>query len=167
MGLGISLIILRGATTGGIDIIAKIVTRKMRHLTVGRIILIFDAFVIALATVIYRNLESALYSIVSIYVTSVIMDMMLYGGDKGKILYIVSNFSNEICSDINNLVGRGVTLIPVKGGYTGADKTMLFCTVRRHQISEIYEIVDKYDKNAFITVSDAGEIIGEGFKSSI
>jgi uncharacterized membrane-anchored protein YitT (DUF2179 family) len=95
------------------------------------------------------------------------MDMMLYGGDKGKILYIVSNFSNEICSDINNLVGRGVTLIPVKGGYTGADKTMLFCTVRRHQISEIYEIVDKYDKNAFITVSDAGEIIGEGFKSSI
>lgn len=165
MGLGLSIIMLRGATTGGVDIIAKLINKKSRHLTMGRIILIFDAFVILLATVVYRNIESALYSVVSIYATSVIMDMMLYGGDKGKIIYIVSDFSKEICNDINNLLGRGVTILSAKGGYTGKEKTMLFCTVRRHQVSAVYEISDKYDKNAFIVISDAGEIIGEGFKA--
>ena len=164
MGLGLSLIMLRGATTGGVDIIAKLINKKARHLTVGRLILIFDAFVIALAIIVYRNIESALYSVISIYVTSIIMDMMLYGGDKGKIIYIVSDFSKEICNDINNLLGRGVTLLSAKGGYTGQDRMLLFCTVRRHQVSAVYEITDKYDKNAFIVVSDAGEIIGEGFK---
>ena len=165
MGLGLSIIMLRGATTGGVDIIAKLINKKSRHLTMGRIILIFDAFVILLATVVYRNIESALYSVVSIYATSVIMDMMLYGGDKGKIIYIVSDFSKEICNDINNLLGRGVTMLSANGGYTGKEKTMLFCTVRRHQVSAVYEISDKYDKNAFIVISDAGEIIGEGFKA--
>lgn len=165
MGLGLSIIMLRGATTGGVDIIAKLINKKSRHLTMGRIILIFDAFVILLATVVYRNIESALYSVVSIYATSIIMDMMLYGGDKGKIIYIVSDFSKEICNDINNLLGRGVTILSAKGGYTGKEKTMLFCTVRRHQVSAVYEISDKYDKNAFIVISDAGEIIGEGFKA--
>ena len=165
MGLGLSIIMLRGATTGGVDIIAKLINKKSRHLTMGRIILIFDAFVILLATVVYRNIESALYSVVSIYATSIIMDIMLYGGDKGKIIYIVSDFSKEICNDINNLLGRGVTILSAKGGYTGKEKTMLFCTVRRHQVSAVYEISDKYDKNAFIVISDAGEIIGEGFKA--
>ena len=165
MGLGLSIIMLRGATTGGVDIIAKLINKKSRHLTMGRIILIFDAFVILLATVVYRNIESALYSVVSIYATSIIMDMLLYGGDKGKIIYIVSDFSKEICNDINNLLGRGVTILSAKGGYTGKEKTMLFCTVRRHQVSAVYEISDKYDKNAFIVISDAGEIIGEGFKA--
>lgn len=165
MGLGLSLILLRGATTGGIDIIAKLINKKFRHLTVGKLILIFDGFVVALATVIYRNIESALYSVISIYVTSVVMDKMLYGSDKGKIIYIVTDFWKEICGDINNLLGRGVTLLTAKGAYTGADRTVLFCSVRRHEVSAVYEITDKYDKNAFIVVGDAGEIIGEGFKT--
>lgn len=165
MGLGLSLILLRGATTGGIDIIAKLINKKARHLTVGKIILIFDAGVIAISSLIYRNIESALYSVVSIYTTSVIMDMLLYGGDKGKIIYIISHQSKEICRDINNILGRGVTLLSAKGGYTLNEKQMIFCTVRRYEVSQVYEITDKYDKNAFIVVGDAGEIIGEGFKA--
>ncbi|MBO5020744.1 MAG: YitT family protein, partial [Clostridia bacterium] len=70
----------------------------------------------------------------------------------------------EICGDINIILGRGVTLLQGQGAYTGADKTVIFCSVRRHEVSAVYEITDKYDKNAFIIVSDAGEIIGEGFK---
>lgn len=165
MGLGLSLILLRGATTGGIDIIAKIINKKARHLTVGKVILIFDAFVITLATVAYHNIESALYSVISIYATSIIMDKMLYGGDKGKIIYIISDFYKEICNDINVTLGRGVTIIKSQGGYTGKDRSMLFCTVRLHQVSAVYEIAEKYDPNAFIVVSEAGEILGEGFKA--
>ena len=164
MGAGLSLILLRGATTGGIDIIAKLINKNHRHFTVGKIILIFDSFVITLATIIYRNIESALYSVIAIYATSIIMDKVLYGSDKGKIIYIVTDFWQEICGDINIILGRGVTLLKGQGAYTGADKTVIFCSVRRHEVSAVYEITDKYDKNAFIIVSDAGEIIGEGFK---
>lgn len=164
MGLGISFIMLRGATTGGIDIIAKLINRKFRHFTVGRIMLIIDAFVIALASIVYRNFESALYSVVSMYVVAFVMDTILYGADKGKMIYIITSNPDAVCKDITTLLSRGITKLPAKGGYTNAERTLLLCTVRRYEVSAVYEVINKYDKNAFIVVSDAGEIIGEGFK---
>ena len=166
MGLGLSLVMLRGATTGGVDIIAKLINQKFRHFTVGRIILIADALVITLATIIYRNIESALYSVISMYATSRVMDMILYGADKGKLIYVVTEKSYEICKDINTLLRRGVTLLSAKGGYTGETRSLLLCTVRRYEVSAIYEIIKKHDNKAFVVISDVGEIIGEGFKKS-
>lgn len=164
MGLGISLVMLRGATTGGVDIIAKLINRRFRHLTVGRLILLMDAVVIAIAAVAYRNVESALYSVISMYASSRIMDTILYGADKGKIIYIVTNSPKEICAAVNTVLSRGITMLSAVGGYTGQSRVMLMCTVRRHEVSEVYSIINEYDKKAFIVVSDAGEIIGEGFK---
>lgn len=164
MGTGLSLIMLRGATTGGIDIIAKLINRKFRHLTFGRLILLMDAVVIAIAAIVYRNIESALYSVIAMYGTSYIMDMILYGGDKGKLIYIVTNYPKEICSEINSNLKRGVTILTAKGGYTGNERALLLCTLRRYEVSALYAIINKYDKKAFIVVGEAGEIIGEGFK---
>ena len=164
MGFGLSLILLRGATTGGVDIIAKLINKRFKHLTVGRIILIIDAVVIALATLVYKNIESALYSVVSLYTSSTIMDKMLYGADKGKLIYIVTSKPNEISYDINMLLKRGITKLYATGGYTGKERVLLLCTVRRYEVSGVYDVINKYDKKAFIVVSDAGEIIGEGFK---
>ena len=165
MGIGLSLIMLRGATTGGIDIIAKLINRKYRHLTFGRLILLMDGFVIIFAAVIYKNIESALYSVIAMYGTSYVMDMILYGSDKGKIVHIVTNSPNEICKGIGNRLKRGVTVLSAKGGYTGKDRALLLCTVRRHEVSALYEIINECDDRAFIIVGDAGEIIGEGFKN--
>ena len=164
MGLGLSIIMLRGATSGGVDILAKFVNRKFRHFTVGRLILIMDAVVIIIAVLAYRNIESALYSVVSLYASSRIMDMMLYGADKGKIIYIVTDKPKEICSDISLKLRRGVTVLRATGGYTGKEHSLLMCTVRRYEVSAVYNIIEEVDNKAFITVSDAGEIIGEGFK---
>ena len=164
MGLGLSLIMLRGATTGGVDIIAKLINKRFRHLTVGRIILIIDASVIALAALVYKDIESALYSVVSLYVSAFIMDTVLYGADKGKLIYIVTSRPNEVCRDITTLLHRGVTKLTAKGGYTDKERMLLLCTVRRYEVAGVYDIINKYDSNAFIVVSDAGEIIGEGFK---
>ena len=119
MGIGLSLILLRGATTGGIDIIAKFVNRKYRHLSVGKIILMADGIVILLNALVYKNAESALYSIVAMYMGTRLMDVLLYGADKGKIIYIITNSPDEICNEINHSVGRGVTKLSVIGGYTG------------------------------------------------
>lgn len=164
MGIGLSLILLRGATTGGIDIIAKFVNRKYRHLSVGKIILMADGIVILLNALVYKNAESALYSIVAMYMGTRLMDVLLYGADKGKIIYIITNSPDEICNEINHSVGRGVTKLSVIGGYTGETKTMLMCTVRVHEVAAIHDLVKQYDDRAFMVVSDAGEIIGEGFK---
>ncbi len=164
MGLGISLIMLKGATTGGVDILAKLINRRFRHLTVGKLILFMDAVVITLATVAYRNIESALYSVLSLYASSYIMDTVLYGGDKGKLVYIVTDKASDICREITLGLSRGVTVLSARGGYTGKERSLLLCTVRRHEVSELYSVLDKHDKNAFIVVADAGEIIGEGFK---
>ncbi len=165
MGWGLSIVIRHGATTGGIDIIAKLVNAKFRHLTVGRLILIIDAFIITISAIVYGNIESVLYSVISMYASSRVLDIGLYGADKGRLIYIVTEQADTICSDINSVAHRGVTILSAKGGYTGKERNLLMCTVRIHEVAGIYDIVDKYDPNAFIVVSDAGEIIGEGFKA--
>lgn len=166
MGIGLSLILLRGATTGGIDIIAKLINKKYRHLSVGKIILMADGVVIVLNAIVYKNAESALYSIIAMYMGTRLMDVLLYGADKGKIIYIVTNNPDKICKEINYCIGRGVTKLSVVGGYTGENRTMLMCMVRVHEVGGVQDIVKQYDNCAFIVVSDAGEIIGEGFKTA-
>ena len=164
MGLALSLVLLRGATTGGIDIIAKFINRKHRHLSVGKIILVADGVVILLNALVYKNAESALYSVVAIYAATRMMDILLYGADRGKIIYVITSKPDRICREINDTVGRGVTRLSVVGGYTGESRTMLMCTVRVHEAAAVHDVIKEYDDHAFIVVSDAGEIIGEGFK---
>ena len=163
MGVGLSLILLRGATTGGVDIIAKLINRKYQHLSVGKIILMADVVVIAFNAFVHKNAESALYSAVAMYAATRIMDTLLYGADKGKIIYVVTGSPDDICKEINNM-GRGVTRLSVVGGYTGENRTMLMCTVRAHEAAAVHNIIKEHDDRAFIVVSEAGEIIGEGFK---
>ncbi len=164
LGLGISVILRHGATTGGVDIVAKLVNRKYRHLTVGKIILILDAFVVIMAVLVYGNFESALYSVVSMFVSSKIMDTILYGGDKGKLVYIISTQPDDICQAVGKELRRGVTILNAVGGYTGHNHKMLMCSLRVYEMATLYNIVERYDKNAFIIVTEVGEIIGEGFK---
>lgn len=163
-GLGLSLVMLRGATTGGVDIIAKTIQLKFPHISVGRLILIVDAVVVALSAIVYRNTQSALYSVVSLYSSSKIMDLMLYGADKGKIIYIITTQPQDIVHRITTLVKRGITIIDVVGGYSGESKKMIMCTVRRNEVHEVYKHVGQCDNKAFIVVAEAGEILGEGFK---
>lgn len=165
LGVGFSLILLRGATTGGIDIVAKLINRKFRHLSVGKIILMADGVVIALNAIVYRDVETALYSVVAMYAATRTMDILLYGADKGKIIYIITACPDVICQKINRDVGRGVTRLTAVGGYTGEARTMLMCTVRVHEAAAVHDVIKGCDKSAFIVVTDAGEIIGEGFKT--
>ena len=164
MGVGLSLVLLRGATTGGVDIIAKLINKKFRHITVGRIILFTDAAVIMLAAFVYKNIESALYSVIALYASSYITDIILYGSDKGKILYVVTTAPDPICAAIGKRLDRGVTRLSAVGGYTCESRTMLMCIVRRHEVSAACDIINEFDSRAFIVISEAGEIIGEGFK---
>ncbi len=164
MGLGISLVMLRGSTTGGVDIVAKLINSRYPYLSVGRIMLFVDALVVIFSSIVYKNIQSALYSIISLYASSKIMDLMLYGADKGKIIYIISDQTQDIVSDILNIVNRGVTIIDVVGGYNKVARKMIMCTVRRNEVHSVYKCVRNADNNAFVVVAEAGEIFGTGFK---
>lgn len=164
MGLGVSLVMLRGSTTGGVDIIAKLINKRYPYLSVGRIMLFTDAVVVIISAYVYKNTQSALYSIITLYASSKIMDLMLYGADKGKIVYVISNKTQDIVSGILNEINRGVTVIDVTGGYRGEKKQMIMCTVRRNEVHAVYKYVRNTDNNAFVVVAEAGEIFGEGFK---
>lgn len=167
MGLGISLFMLRGATTGGTDIIAKLINRKFPHLTVGRLMLAADAAVVGLSALVYKNMESALYAVITIYASSRVMDLILYGADRGKIIYVITDNAKELSDSIMSLINRGVTLLDVTGAYTGTKRQMLMCTVRRHEVAAVCRLATSCDKNAFIIVGEAGEVLGEGFKTNI
>ena len=164
MGLGLSFVFLRGGTTGGVDIIAKVINRRFRHLTVGRVLLTMDGIVILVTAIIFRNIETALYSVIAMFVSSKVMDTVLYGSDKGKIIYIVTENPEEISKAIIEKVGRGVTMLKSKGAYTGKEREMLMCTVRLNEVSAVYSVVNEFDRHAFVVVGEAGEILGEGFK---
>lgn len=164
MGLSISMFMLRGSTTGGVDIIAMLINRRFPHLTVGRLMLASDAFIVAFSALVYKNIESALYSVIALYASSRIMDVMLYGADKGKIVYIITENSACVAEKIMSIVRRGITVIDVTGAYTGRKLKMLMCTVRRNEVSAVCKTARENDKGAFIVVAEAGDILGEGFK---
>lgn len=163
-GLGLSLVMLRGATTGGADVIAKLINKKYRHFPVGRAIMLFDFAVIVLTALVYRNVESAMYSVIAIYASSKMIDMMLYGGNRGKIVYIITSLEREVSQGIFSALRRGVTKINVTGGFTGENRYMLMCAVRIHEVGAVLRAVNSADKNAFTVIAEAGEIIGEGFR---
>lgn len=164
LGFSISIIMRHGATTGGVDIIAKIINRKYRHITIGKIILMTDVAVVLLAVLAYGKLESALYSVVTMFASSRVMDYMLYGSDRGKVVYIITDKTSQVSQSLVSDLSRGVTILDVTGGYTGEKRKMLMCSVRPYEVSALYSIIEKFDPKAFIIVTEAGEIIGEGFK---
>ncbi len=166
MGAGLALVFLRGATTGGTDIAAKLINHKFRFVSMGRIILLMDLLVVAASAYIYKNFQSALYSIVSIYAASRVMDSLLYGTDRGKFMHIITSNPDKISEAVFSQLGRGVTVVNATGGYTGEPRTLLLCAVRPSEVSTLQSIIKKTDPNAFMIISDVGEILGEGFKKN-
>ena len=126
-----------------------------------------DAAVVGLSALVYKNMESALYAVIAIYASSRVMDLILYGADRGKIIYVITDNAKELSDSIMSLINRGVTLLDVTGAYTGTKRQMLMCTVRRHEVAAVCRLATSCDKNAFIIVGEAGEVLGEGFKTNI
>ncbi|MEG0615082.1 MAG: YitT family protein [Oscillospiraceae bacterium] len=165
-GIGLSLIYIRGGTTGGTDLIATLIGRRFRQIKIGKMIFFIDLFVVGLAALVYQNFESPLYAIIAIFITSKIIDTVLYGTNRfgGKAIFIISPKNSEISKAIMNNLERGVTVLKSRGCYTNSDSEVLLCAVRRQEIYKTYDIIHAIDQNAFIIVGDAAEINGEGFE---
>lgn len=162
-GLGLSLIFYTGASSGGTDIIVKLIRKKKPNLSTGTLILIFDAVIIGISGFVYGNIEAVLYSLVAVFLTSRVIDFVLYGAEHGKVIIVVSDKAKEMAQIIMNEHSRGVTLIKAQGGYTHKEKNILWCAVRASQVRNINRSVKAVDPAAFTVICDAGQIIGEGF----
>lgn len=165
VAVGVGFALRAGATTGGTDIIVKCLKQRKPHLKTGSIFLIIDSIIIGIGGIVFGNVETVLYSTISAYVTSQTLDFVLYGRDGAKMFYIISNSSEAITQRILNEMHIGVTHLYGTGAFKKEQKQVIFCVVKKQSAYKIEEIVKKEDSTAFMIISSATEIFGEGYKS--
>ncbi len=164
-GLGIGIIMKQGGTTGGADIIVRILRKKHPHIKTSALFSILDCAVVALSAIAFRNLEIALYALIAVAVSAFVLDRVLYGTDEAKLIYIISDNSNEIANRMLQELEIGVTFIDGKGAYSGKQKEVIMAVMRKTLSPKAEEIVKDVDPQAFMIVSSATEIYGEGYKN--
>lgn len=162
-GAGMALVFMRDSTTGGGDILAKLLQKKRPYMHTGYAIMVIDLVIIGGSVVVFRDLESALYGIVSMVCCTQAIDAILYGMNKGTMVTILSPKNQEIAACIMEQLGRGTTFFKTIGGFSGQDSRTLMCVVDRKQFYLVKEIIDRYDPTAFVIVSETKEVYGEGF----
>ena len=164
IGAGLALVFMRGSTTGGGDIAARLLQMRYPYFSIGRAMLIIDFVVLLASAVVYQQLESAMYGLITIFATSRVLDSILYGLDAGRMVLVVSDHSEEIADGVIAMLDRSATLLHARGAYTKNDKFMMLSAVRKDEFHKLKDLVHRIDPGAFMIVAEAGEILGEGFK---
>lgn len=164
VGIALAMVFKAGATTGGIDIIVKILRVKWKHIKTNILFLSFDCIVILTSWVVFQNMTVAFYAGVAVVADAIVMDYVLYGGDEAKLIYIISDHPEQMKQKILKDLDITATVIPARGAYTNAPKELLMIVTRKQMAPKIEEIVKEEDINAFMIVSSASEIFGEGYK---
>ncbi|WP_332648723.1 YitT family protein [Lysinibacillus sp. 54212] len=162
VGFGIGLVFKGKASTGGTDLLAQIITKYLGF-TLGTSVLLIDG-IIAISAAIVFDLEKGLYALIGLYVTTKTIDIVQLGLSQSKMVYIITTKQDELRDAIYQEVNRGVTKIPAVGGYTGTDKPVLMVVVYQTEFTKLKQVVKRIDPTAFVIVSDAYEVLGEGFK---
>ena len=165
IGLSLGLIFAQGATTGGTDLVARLVKLKLPWVPMGKMLLVIDMAVVVLVAVAFGNLTTALYGFIAQVVCAYVTDMVLYGLDTAKVAYIISDKAHAISDAIVEDMDRGVTVLPAKGAYSGDDKWVLMCAFKQKEIVDLKALIFDMDPKAFIIVCDAHEVTGNGFKT--
>lgn len=166
IGAGLGVVYIRDGTTGGTDIINKLIQRAKPHLSLGFIMTLTDAAVVLISILAFGNLESGLYAIIAIFVSSRVMDTLLYGRKEGKTILIFSEKSSDIGQTILERTPHGATFLKATGVYTGKDRNVICCAVHKNEYVKIKRLVHEIDPNAFIIASTANEILGNGFQEN-
>ena len=163
MGVGLGLVFAKGATTGGTDIVARLLKLRWPWLPLGKLILVPDGVVLALAALAFGRVEAALYGAVGLFVATRVMDTVLYGLDTSKVAYIISDQWEALAQVLLKEQDRGVTILRGQGAYTGRDKQVLMVAFKQRDIVQIKHTVHQLDPSAFLIVCDAHDVLGEGF----
>ena len=165
VGVGVAIVFKSKATTGGTDIIVKVLHDRYKHIKTGVIFLLTDIVIVAFSGLVFKDINIIMYALVSVFVQGKVLDIVLYGGDEAKLFYIISDNPDAISERIMKDIDITVTFLKGKGAYTGMEKQVILCVARKQQGPAIEEIVKAEDKDAFMIISSANEIYGEGYKN--
>lgn len=162
-GLGLGIVFMQDASTGGADIVVRLLKSKYRNMNMGQIAIILD-FVVATATgIVFGDIASMLYILITVFLSGQIVDGVLYKFDYSKVAYIISAKHEPIAAAINDKLERGVTYLYGQGYYTGNDTKVILTAVKKGQLAQLKELVVSIDPNAFIIVQEAHQVLGDGF----
>ena len=162
-GVGIGIVFSVGASTGGSDIVVRILKKRWQNIPIGWISIIMD-MIVALATgIVFHNLACALYSGVAIFVTGKVIDVVVYSFDYSKVALIISDKHQLVAQRIATQLDRGATFLKGEGSFTGEEKTVVLTAVKRQQLAELKSLVSEIDPKAFVIVQEAHQVLGDGF----
>lgn len=164
-GLAMGLLFRMETTTGGMDIIVKIFREKYPHLKTGQIYLLLDIVILIASAFAFSNVEVALYAAIAIYVSTLVMDKAIYIGDEATLIYIMSKKRKQIADYMMKELDVGVTFIKSKGAYSNTDGEIIMCVMRKQRLAKVRTALKETDPEAFMIVTSANEVFGEGFKS--
>lgn len=164
IGVGTAIILKVNSSTGGTDMVTYIAKKYKPNIRTGNIMIIIDIIIVTLNMLFFREIEIGLYSGIAIYLMGKIIDILFEGIDFTKLIFIVSEKSEEIAKKIGKSIERGTTGIYGKGMYTNEERLILMCAVTRRDVSKVTEIAKKIDKNSFIIITNSREVLGQGFK---
>ena len=163
MGVGLGLILRGGATTGGSDMVARMVHMRFQHISVGAFLFFID-FCVVLAAGFFIKAESALYAFISIYAGSRLVDLVVEGFDRQKACYIITEHTDTVREKLMGELGRGLTILNARGGFRGDDRPVILCIVSAQEVTRLKTIVRLEDERAFVFITEAHEVLGEGFR---
>ena len=162
LGIGLGIIFNAGGTTGGTDILARILN-KYTHISMGKLLFILDFCILMLILLIFKDLRLVSYTLLFDFIVSRVIDLIGEGGYAGKGFMIITKRPDHLAKAINDDLGRGVTFISGQGYYSQKDLKIIYCIVGRNEIVKMKEMIHRIDTQAFITITEAHEILGEGF----
>ncbi len=164
MGLGCGAVFLSGATTGGTDIVTKLILRKKPHFSTGKVFLAIDGSVCIAGGIVFKSLSNALYAFIGLFVFSKMLDAVLYGGNSAKLVLIVTQKADALLPQLLSSANVGCTVISARAGYTGSQASTLMCAIKKHRLHAVRTLAVRTDSEAFILVLDTNEIYGNGFQ---
>ena len=167
IGTGLGMILWRAGSTGGTDILCKVLQKSFPHMKLGVITFMVDCVVIVTSAFVYQSLEAALYALINVFVASKCIDMVMYGFDVTKTMLIITEHYEEVSDYITHTMERGATLVSGKGAYTGTERPFIISAVSQSEYVTLTRRVKEIDPKAFIIVMASAEIYGEGFKESL
>lgn len=159
-GLGLAFVMLSGATTGGTEIIAILVRQKMPYVPIGRMILFVDLLIISVSFFVYRSAEVIMYAVTALFVSTKVIDFILGGAGHNKVMFVVTDSPKKVSAAVMSTIRRGTTVLPASGGYSGTEKSLVFCVARASEIARVNRLLSDIDKNSFTVVGDIGEVLG-------
>lgn len=164
MGAGMGLVFVRGASTGGTDLIGLMLHRTFPNASLGTMLLSVDACVVIFAVIVFRDIEVALYSIVTIFAATKTIDAIMQGVDHARVIYVITEHGERVTAELAEKLGRGMTMLDARGGYTQRDKKLLVLVAHRSEFAHTLAALKSADPEAFFFISHASEVHGKGFK---